>query len=699
MAASRSSSQKAQNSASMGGSRGPTGGSLSAPVRTAPSSGAGAGGASSGRTSTGGASRSPGGGSKAPTGGSMGGIGSKGSTAKAPSSSPKTGSGQIGSKGGGASTQRPGAGVGPAKASSIKAPTTKLQSFTAGSNLAANRQTAMGQMGKGTTAAPKPSVGQGFIKSQTQGLKNPTGGALQAPNRTAPSTGRAPASQPTVRAGTSYTNPAGVPASVAKALAARGFNPDGTRMQPGMISRNPFDRTKEVQQERARLNDQRGVIARNPFDVTQDVQRQRAIANDDRRVIARNPYDVTREVQQQRARMNDDRAVIARNPFDVSREVNQQRTAAGIRNPSQPPPAAPTRGLIGNTIDGLTRDLGRLRDTFIGALPSSPIPGTMTRNVPGLAYQDNGITGPLMGMQPTGPTVQQAIAGGTVDYGGPRVGTVPPGNFRDARTPQTEMNAAALGAVMDRTRAMMQPADRAPSVPGMPAPTGQAGIAAPVAAPRPTPRPADLRGPAAAPPRPTPRPADLRGPVPAGMPYPGADGVTGDDIGGVFGDGQSIEPMGGVVDARSYPFSNFANDGLPPGYRARYLDGQAGSVSPSQGDSVAPSQDDRRPQTVGEAVQRFRYDRDNAKQAASDLPGRVLQAILGGDMSNPDGFGNFPAMTGQRNPTDPRLPWMGGVTTGLTREQLLALVAQMQQPGATPSGSQSQMDLITSTFV
>lgn len=657
---------KSQNSASMGGassrSSGPGGGSLQAPNRTAPSSGLGAGGASSGRQT--GPSRSPSSTARAPAGGGKMGAGSSQTGAKAPS---KTGSGQIGSKGGGASTQRPGAGVGPAKASSIKAPTTRLQGFTAGSKLAADRQTAMRQ--PAAPAAPKPSVGQGFIKSQTQGLKNPTGGALQAPNRTAPS-------QPVVRAGTSYTNPAGVPASVQRALAARGFNPDGTRMQQ-VIARNPYDRTKEVQQERARANDQRGVIARNPFDVTKEVQRQRAIANDDRRVIARNSYD-------------------------MSREVNQQRTAAGIRNPSQPAPAAPTRGVIGTTIDGLTRDLGRLRDTFIGALPSSPAPGTMTRNVPGLSYQDNGITGPLMGMQPTGPSMQQAIARDPIGFVGPRVGTVEPGRFADPQDSYPREQKAAINNIFDRVRP--QPAAPGPRMtnrvaPAMPAPTGEAGIGTPaMPAPRPTPRPADLRGPAAAPPRPTPRPADLRGPAPAGMPYPGADGVTGADIGGVFGDGQSIEPMGGVIDPRSYPFANYANDGLPPGYRARYLDAQAGSVSPSQGDSVAPSQDDRRPQTVGEAVQRYRYDRDNAKAGARELPGRVLQAIIGGDMSNPAGFGRFPAMTGQRNPPDPRQPYIGPVSTGLTTEQLLALVAQMQQPGIA-SGSQNQMDLITSTFI
>lgn len=120
--------------------------------------------------------------------------------------------------------------------------------------------------------------------------------------------------------------------------------------------------------------------------------------------------------------------------------------------------------------------------------------------------------------------------------------------------------------------------------------------------------------------------------------------------------------------------------------------------SPSQGEFVSPSQDDRRPQTVGEAVQRFRYDRDNAKQGARDLPGRVMQAIIGGDMSNPDGFGNFPAMTGQRNPTEPRYPASGGAPIGLSSAQLMALLAQMQQQPGITSG-QSQMDLINNTFV
>ncbi|MEN6302247.1 MAG: LysM peptidoglycan-binding domain-containing protein [Mizugakiibacter sp.] len=697
--ATKTGTTKSQNSASFGGgggSKGPGGGSLSAPVRTAPSSAAGAGGASSGRTSTGGPSRGP---TSAPSRTAP-------SSGKAPSSAPKTGSGQIGSKGGGASTQRPGAGTGPAKASSIKAPTTKLQSYTAGSNLAGSRQTAVNKVTP--AAAPKPSVTQGFIRSAAEAARNPTGGVLAAPARTAPSTGRTPG--PTVKAGSGWTNPAGVPASVQRALAARGFNPDGTRMQPGMISRNPFDRTKEVQQERARLNDQRGVIARNPF-------------------------DVTRETQQQRARANDGRLVVARNPFDVSREVSLQRDALGIGLPAR----GPMPGTMTANVPGLTA-------------------GNPGRVPPGLTYQGDTLTGSLMGMQPTGPTVQQAIARDPIGFVGPRVGTVEPGAFADPQRGFPATQHAAMNNILSRVQTgAMAPrapkiADRvAPSMPGTPGTPGTR-----------TAQPA---------PRPTARPPDLRGPVADGsMPYPGADGVTGADIGGVFanpdartvapagmqnaytvqrGDtlskiaakngttvqaiaeangisnpnriapGQTlsiptdatIQPMGGPMEIdipgqdapapRPYPFSNFANESLPPGYRATYLDRQQSqepvSESPSQGDFVSPSQDDRRPQTVGEAVQRFRYDRDNAREGARGLPGRVLQAIISGDMTNPDGFGNFPAMTGERNPREPQQPPPPSAYNDLMA-QLLAAMAQQQQPGIT-SGNQSQMDLIKNTFV
>jgi LysM repeat protein len=282
---------------------GPGGGSLQAPNRTAPSTGnapsspvgGGGGGGGGGNKPSGGATSKPSGAAAAP-GGSA--AAAKANAAKAAPAAkapakPTGGSGIIGSKGGGASVQKPGAGVGPARAGQ----TNTLKAFTAGSNLAADRAQQMNKVG----------VGQGFIKSQTQSLKDqysqyrsPPG--IQAPK--APTAGRgtttptappkapgirpgqasppknfgSPAKQPgitqpkqssppknfaspgkptgpTVQAGTSWTNPNGVPENVRKALEAKGFAPDGSRLPTqSLVNRGPLDPGMKGKLEEANRN-------------------------------------------------------------------------------------------------------------------------------------------------------------------------------------------------------------------------------------------------------------------------------------------------------------------------------------------------------------------------------------------------------------------------------------------------------------
>jgi hypothetical protein len=150
----------------------------------------------------------------------------------------------------------------------------------------------------------------------------------------------------------------------------------------------------------------------------------------------------------------------------------------------------------------------------------------------------------------------------------------------------------------------------APQYGPMPTPTGEEGItpssglaAIPtpvsmglIAPPRPRPRPENLRP---APPRPVARPSDLMDSytprTPSTLNYPGADGITGEDIGGVYGEGDSegYEGVPGKIGPRS--FLNLYSEGLPPGYAERYgLDKERVlEVEDFPEEGVSPADEDR----------------------------------------------------------------------------------------------------------
>ena len=607
------------------------------------------------------------------------------------------------------------------------------------------------RMQQGIRAAAKPpastpkgggGVSQGFIKNQTQSLRDqysqyrspPGFAAPKAPTAgrgitdprmrasTEPSTGKV---SPTVQAGTSWTNPAGVPEAVKRALAERGFAPDGTRLP-----------TQATAPPRA-------------------AQPGRTISG----------------------------------PPGTYADVNL--------------PSSPTlRGLM----DAVTGLPGRAIGALQGAFGNMPRQGTMTQNVPGLSYQGEAYAGPIGGMQPTSPTVQQVIARDPIDYGGPRAGTTMPGAFAD---PPTSDNLAGLervgqlattgGLLSGNTPPSAKIADRiAPSVPARAPGIGYGFPSFNPASPLQTgaidrglaesvtegmiqslnPRPAAPAR-AAAPPRPTPRPA-----------YPGADGVTGADIGGVFDNGNtaapaaaqnaykvqrgdtlariaakngttvkaiaeangirnvnkiregmtiniptdaSIEPMSATGDEidriaammqRDYAYAPPRDPALADGWMwggfapeiprgpltppPAMIDApraeQEGEPAPlsGEGDGGMVSdnfmQDDGQPKSVRELVNRYRYERDAAKQGFRDLPGRIGRAIREGDFrafqprgdqgqgsQNWERTQNQPGMPAQQQPSD--------LNTIIA--QLLALLEQ-QQSGILSGPSQA--DLVNNTF-
>jgi len=97
-----------------------------------------------------------------------------------------------------------------------------------------------------------------------------------------------------------------------------------------------------------------------------------------------------------------------------------------------------------------------------------------------------------------------------------------------------------------------------------------------------------------APPVPKMRPADLMDAY-GDMKYPGADGITGEDIGGVYGEGDSegYEGVPGKIGPRS--FLNLYSEGLPPGYAERYgLDKERVlEVEDFPEEGVSPADEDR----------------------------------------------------------------------------------------------------------
>lgn len=698
-------------------SRGPGGGSLQAPNRTQPSVAA-----SQTKNGSVASSKGPGASQAAAKASSV-------SKSAAPAAKPSTGSGAIGSKGGGASTQKPGAGGtglrGPGYVSTPRNDYNKMAN-------AFSRPTPSKSSPPAATkpAAAKPVVGQGFINSKTSALRD-----QYAQYRSPPGITQQKPAQPTVKGGASYTNPKGVPDSVAKALAARGYNPDGTKMAKppvnGIISRNPYDRTREIQQDRARLNDDRKVIARNPYDVTKEVQKLRnpTPANT---VLARNPYDRTKEVQQERARANDERRVIARNPFDVTKEV--QKVRGTVPQPSTPKVAQPdaasllaqgygqyrqppslTRnlptnqdlynaivGLPGQAAAGLGRAWGGVQDYFAG----TPAPATM--NTTGLVNGQPGFN-PGMAFAPPAERVQKQITDrvlpsdptGLVQPGTPQakyqdriLPSMPTATGEEVIAPRVPQRRGGLTQDEKRQAAALQMRNaraRGVSIQPMSAEIDIPGQGLPVVVPE------QYGGVGAV------RLSGLADPS-----FNTAGRVIGDttrraglDRFGNIG-GEMVGTLGnrGVRTAApaktaQKPFRNAASEGMPQEYMDKYPNVQAPSQEYDGAPDVNPSQNDGQPGSFSELRNRYNYEKQKVKDGVRSLPSRIAQAIRDGDFRQWQGPIDGGGGKGQGMDRPQSQAITPTADPAMLLEQLRAALAA-QELAKQQAG---QMDLVFKTFV
>lgn len=129
--------------------------------------------------------------------------------------------------------------------------------------------------------------------------------------------------------------------------------------------------------------------------------------------------------------------------------------------------------------------------------------------------------------------------------------------------------------------------------------------------------------------------------------------------------------------------------------KTRQPPSQEGDYPPGE----SPSQVDGQPQNVRELVQRYRYEKERAKQGFKALPGRIGNAILDGDF-RPYTLGqndkrNWPAQ-GQA-PGGQQQAQLADAQTAALLAQLMALLQQQQQGGVV--AAPSALDLVTSTFV
>lgn len=428
------------------------------------------------------------------------------------------------------------------------------------------------------------------------------------------------------------------------------------------------------------------------------------------------------------------------------------KTATGKTDKEASPDVAkPTGGIVSrgpnhvlggltSTAPGKTANLAKQPESNIldktNKLPTASVAK------PAGSYIDGLLHGSLLGARLSQPNMAQTMAGDPMSYDGPRAGTTPavPGGVQPNLGISDTM--AAMGDIAQRAQQgtllsdFAAPAPKAitdrvePTInyrPSMADPRlaqmqeqfnriaagrGQVGKVTDVASPTVQ----DQRAPM---PQSIPSPVStgmLGQPAGGGMHYPGADGVTSADLGGVFdqpteidipGYPQQVAPSqqgsllpGGNVFHRSpgglISDVKLASDKVRGvGDVASPVPARTGGVAPSQQGSYPADenfmQDDGQPQSLGELSNRYDYEKGLAKQGLKDLPGKLFDAITKGDIR-----GLMTETNDKRVYTQPQRR-----TQASSQQQqidavarLLALIKAMEQQG----GSLSQADLVNSTF-
>lgn len=623
-------------------------------------------------------------------------------------------------------------------------------------------------------AAPKSSLGTGFIRSAASGVTAPKSSTTQAARTVAPasapkagitaprsSTTQAAATAATkkplgiVKAGGSFVNPKGVPANVAKALADRGYNPDGTKMSPTQKQANIYKNYQQPPGVQKPATAKPGV---NPKKYSYPVGPTFLSPEGNipwTRPVAPKPPTAGRSV------VNPLRPNDAPNkysyPIGPQRLSDEGNIPWARPEPKYPAPIGPQKPNV-----AANKYAYPIGPTMLSPEGNIPWARPIAPGAPGNSFIDRILSGEAPAPMPMRPGFQ---------FGNPQ-GNIPGLTFDGGQMKYP----APIGpqrpdqAVGQNGQFQKEITDRLPQqapVPALPAATGEAGIAPPKA---------PFRNGAAS--ELPPGYADrYLNQAPA---YPGADGITSNDIGGTFdngaGQGQqgatyavqrgdtlgkiaakngttvqalaeangiknpnmirpgqrltipggaTVQPMGALqspldrvvegmaadapyeapddpaFDSRFPSTGQTADEYMGRADPASWSDGEDSEpVSPSQGEDVPPSQLDRYPQDYDELKNRWDYSKQKLKDDVKTLPGRVVQAIRDGDFRNTFGYGNFGDVA-SRNPR----PATPGPTVNYAPgnsdyqalvQQLLALLNAQQ---GILSGNKSQMDLVYNTFV
>jgi hypothetical protein len=146
-------------------------------------------------------------------------------------------------------------------------------------------------------------------------------------------------------------------------------------------------------------------------------------------------------------------------------------------------------------------------------------------------------------------------------------------------------------------------------------------------------------------------------------------------------------PIRGVDMASAFPSDPRLN--YPPGNYQGTVDGPPEYQTADAGPFASPSQDAGQPQTIGQLGTRIGYEYDRARDGFKNLPGKIYDAITGGNFSAPQ---DLAALQDQRGGGGGILP----PDEQLDVDSLQKLMSELKRRGV--SGNQ-QLKLILSTFV
>lgn len=122
--------------------------------------------------------------------------------------------------------------------------------------------------------------------------------------------------------------------------------------------------------------------------------------------------------------------------------------------------------------------------------------------------------------------------------------------------------------------------------------------------------------------------------------------------------------------------------------------GQSGTSGPA-----APSQQAGQPQSIGEALNRVQYEKDRASEKLSSLPQRILEAVLGGNISGNTILGPRDAERGDKGNREMNQLLLDEINRILaTSAPATSAPASTSRP-AVAGPNQSQLDLVLNTFL